>query len=600
MPTISSLLRSAESARAKQRNYEDSVIEFNWQNSAKTPDDWTEYQGFLSNRQSTAPSGSEQLSYAKKLKSAEDTYVSAEIEREGIKILEGTGSLTDKLTKVSSLYERAVERGNYDLAQNLYKQGLGIQEQIMNEQERAQRVAGSMALNGVKDLKSLVKQLESGTGADGTGIIQINDNEAYKSLYAIGQELKGAGDTGAGLFTDAYLTTQAIRSLVEDAYATATSQDAVDYIENNLRPVLDGTKKYKLGNASLTASEIDLGYRSALANNPVYSVTTGVDAEGNSTFSLKKNKVEDFAWIRNDDGTYEAMQVQTRQTNESMSTRIDDKGNVITGDQTNDTQSVQNRLAQLGFLVETGQDGKITLTDRDGRIYTDAALEGTTVRFRGDPNEYSQGTSGVYEINILDQPSFGALGQLNAGTVRAVAPDETSDFGINSEFGGRLSSATDAGRAATLSMAGVSPYSRPQFNMDQVVESLVVKNVNAPRITSIDNEGYVFGVPGTSSLLQSAGMTRTVLDQKNRQEEQARLNSQALSLPNVPNINQTPVRQIASSGAPVRQLKVNTAPTTQRISGVTSAPTTRKIAGVSKTSGGQGGFGNFSGTLQVK
>lgn len=595
MASISSLLKAAEATRKKQQAYEDEVMAFNWSNSSKTPDEWSEYQDYLSQRQQQSSDPSEELSYAKRLKTVEDGFVSAEIEREAIRVLEGTGTKQDQLVKVSQLLERAIERGNYDLAQNLYKQGLTLQEQIATQQEAGQRVAAAMATNGVKDLKKLVSQLEKGTG-DENGLVVIGDN-AYKSLYRVSQELKAAGDSTAGLFTDAYLTTQAIQELVIDAYNSATTQDAVDYLENNLRPVIDGSKKYSVAGKSLTANEIELGYRSALANNPIYSVTTGVGADGSNTFSLTKNKVEDFMWVYNDDGTYEAMAVQTRKTNESLGTRYDDKGNkivtkydeygqVVKGTESNETQSIENRLALLGYAVQQGEDGKIILTDRDGRIYTDAAIENGKVRFIGDPNEYSQGAAGIYEINLFDQENFGALGSLGAGTKRAVAPDETSDFGYTSEFGGQFGATTQAGKNAIMGIAGVSQYSTPRFNIDQVVERLQVKDFATPRISSLD--GGVGGnfVAGTSSLLQSAGTTRNYLAELNRKEEQrkaaerAALTSQALSLPNTPNINQTPVRNIASSGAPVRQLKVNAAPTTQKISSVGVVQPNRTITGV--------------------
>ena len=362
MPSTTSLLKSAEAARKKQIAYQDDVAAFNWQNSAKTSDDWVEYQNYLNTRGSSVGDPSEQLSYVKKLKSAEDSYVSAEIEREAIKILEGTGSKQDQLTRVSQLLERAIERGNYDLAQNLYKQGLTLQEQIATQQEAGQRVASAMATAQVKSIKDLVKTLETGTG-DENGLIEVGDN-AYKSLYRVGQELKVAGDSTAGLFTDAYATTQVIQALVEDAYTSATTQEAVDYLENNLRPILDGTKEYTVAGERMTGAEIELGYRSALANNPIYSVTTSAGANGEVQFAIQKNKVEDFAWIRNDDGTYEAQAVQTRSANESLYTRIDNSGKVVTGDDSNESQSVENRMLALGYRVESGADGKVTIIDK--------------------------------------------------------------------------------------------------------------------------------------------------------------------------------------------------------------------------------------------
>lgn len=636
MASISSLLRQAEAARKRQLAFEQDVAAYNWSISAKTPDDWAEYSAFLNQRLAQATDPSQLLTFTRLLQTSENAFVSAEIERESIKILEGNGTLQTKLAKVSELLARAYERGNFDLAQNLYKQGLTLQDQIADEQERAQRVAGAMARNQSKDLKDLVTKLEKGIGE-----IQVGPNEAYKSLYTINQELKTKGDTDAGLFTDAWLTTKYIKDLVDTAYNTATSQDAVDYIEEKLRPVIDGSKTYKIGGIEMTASEIDLAYHSALANNPIYSVTTGADAEGAPTFAIKKNVVEDFTWVLADDGRYEAVAVQSRMTNEDLETQLSDTGarlgaaqqfkrgdqvrifNEKTGkyeltklakDETlspfydpvskqtvfrkaDPALNIANRLALLGYTVQKGKDGRVTLTTRDGRIYTDAVLEGDKIRFMGDPNEFTKGAAGIYEINLTDVTNFGRLGNLPAGTVRAVAPDETSDFAQRSEFGGFFGRTSEAGKAAILSLSGVSNFSTPRYNIDQVVESLKVKDFTAPRITTIDTSGAVYGTPGTSSLLQSAGMTRNMLEEKNRAQEQARLNaqitSQALNLPNAPGLNQTPVRNLAQNGAPVRQLKVTSAPPTPQRVQVTTAQPARRITGVDSTS-------NFSGRLQVR
>jgi len=257
MPTTSSLLKTAESARKKKLAYDDDVAAFVFQNSAKTQQDWDEYQDYLRTRQTSAPTGSEKLSYAKKLKSAEDSYVSAEIERTSIDILDGKGTTLDKYNKIGSLYERAVERGNMDLAQNLYYQAKRLEEQMINEQERAQRVAGAMATNGVKDIKKLIQKLQTSPDT-----VAISPTEAYKSLDQIGRELKTNGDTDAGFWNDAKLTTQAITDLVKDAYESASNQEVIDYIENDttLRGVYMGEKAFKIGGQSLSLDEVDLAF----------------------------------------------------------------------------------------------------------------------------------------------------------------------------------------------------------------------------------------------------------------------------------------------------------------------------------------------------
>jgi len=148
-------------------------------------------------------------------------------------------------------------------------------------------------------------------------------------------------------------------------------------------------------------------------------------------------------------------------------------------------------------------------------------------------------------------------------------------------------------------MTGVSKYSTPKFSIDQKIDRLVVKNSGGLQLTGgVDiMAGYKGGVPGTSSLLQSAGMTSS-LKLRQEQDRLAELNRQpALQAGPTPGLNQTPVRTIASSGAPVRQLKVTApSPVVTPLKVVTTQPT--RTVSVTKT-GNQGNFGTTK-NLQVR
>lgn len=405
MPSISSLLKSAESARKKKQAYDDEIAAFIWQNSAKTIDDWAQYQAYLTNRQQNAPTPNESLSYVKKLKSAEDSYVSAEIERETISILDGTGTTTTKYEKVVSLYERAVERGNFDLAQNLYLQAQRLEEQIINEQERGQKLAGSMALNQVKDVKSLIAKLNGDTPDE---YIELGDGRVVKTRTGINNDLKTKGQSEINLFDDALDTARVMQELVQDAYDTATTQEAVDKIEGDptMRKILMGEYTFTIGGQALTLDQLDLASRSAAANNPLYTVATTRNAKGETTFTLVKNEADDFIWARNPDGTYEAVEVQAIKGRGSLNDRFSEFGTPVGDDVTFEAGD------KIRFIDENGKVSVITAKGGEKYApYTDKT--GKTAYMKSD--------STLNVKNRLENLGYQVIGSGN--TFSIVTPD---------------------------------------------------------------------------------------------------------------------------------------------------------------------------------
>ena len=59
MPSVSSLLRSAESTQKKVRQQEDAIKAYIWESSAQTYDDFVEYQKHLNERIKTVTDPSE-------------------------------------------------------------------------------------------------------------------------------------------------------------------------------------------------------------------------------------------------------------------------------------------------------------------------------------------------------------------------------------------------------------------------------------------------------------------------------------------------------------------------------------------------------------
>lgn len=546
MPTTTSLLKSASSTRKKIEQQQDAEVAFDWQNSTQSYEDFLAYSQYLEERQAKATDPSQALSYAKTVVSARRSYTSNELQRQQMAIMEGRGTTSDKMGSVYSLYQQAVGNGDYNLAQNLASQYDSLSIKLQNEAEAAQRVAGSMALNGVKTLDQLAKKLTKGTE-----LVELADGTVVKPLSILNDELKANGQTSADYFGEALRTVQALQGAIADAYNGATTQEAVDAIESKYGDYISGEKKFKTAAGDLTLPDIELAYKSSLANNPLYSPQeVRNENTGLLEYKLQKNKIDNFIWIRNEDGTYEAAQERTKVPSpyQTLNSKITNEGyflgesgkkgvsNIGTGEQvkTDSGASINDRLKKQGIIANQNEDGTLNLVLPSGEQVKGSLMPDGSIRYFGQPGDYSGGQAGLYEINIFN------------GSQREVAPDEASMFGNDSQFGGLISKPSDVGVRITQNLAGLTPS--PEG---------LLRNA---KITNIKNDFSGLSVPvlarnlqGTpSSILQNAGQV------KDLQAKQVALQQQAAQLQasKTFNLNQTPIQQFAQNGAPIRQLTV--------------------------------------------
>ena len=568
MAGTSALLRSAEARRSKILQQEDALVAYEYSQSTKTYDDFLSYSNYLNERSSKTSDISKRLSYQKNIDSAQSGYFSNEIQRQSINVVEGRGSNTDKYSKMVSLYNQALNNGNYDIAQSLNLQLDNLSVSIQNEQEAGQKAASTMALNSVKSLKKLVEKFKNGDE-----LIQLPDGTVIKPLSMLGAETKQNGTTSSeslGYFGEALRTVLALKDTVESAYVAASTQDAVDEIDSKFRGILDNTTEFKTAAGNLTLGEIDTAYRSAIANNPLYSPVSSYDSQtGQQVFKLKKNQVDDFVWTRNDDGSYNATQVVNKIVNsqQKLSAKITDEGYFLGSSPNSGKSTVNNgkteinsdagvsvndRLKTLGYETDSEENGVFNLITPQG-TYEATVQPNGSIRYFGDPNQSSQGQAGLYEISIFD------------GSVRDVAPDETSIFGTPSLFGGQLSRASEEGRNIIKSLSGVYKPASELFG-------------RGATITNINNDFTGRSIPavgsnlqGTSSLLSQAGQQRAqTLKAAETLQPLAQTNIQSSSLSN---LNKTPVQQFASNGRPLTLLEVAKPLTPRNLSVAAPIPT---------------------------
>lgn len=608
MPTISSLLRSAEATRNKIRSQEDQLAAFQWENSAQTYEDFSSYEKFLNTQSNKARDPSDKITYASKLRSARRSYTSNEIQRQQMSIMEGTGSTRTKLDKVYDLYSQAVTNGDYNLAQNLASQYDSLSIQAQNEAEAsAKRGAGRAAASTKKELRSIYSSV-----TDGDGYVQLPNGEVVKSFKQLSQELQSTGGSVNGqLFKEAFDTYQAIADYFGQVYNTTNSQDVVDYLSNTdyLRNFLEGNAKVDIAGMSLDYNELNNAAVNQDFNNPLYHTTQSYDpATGKVAYKLEKNKTAEYQYVYSAaQGGYVALPINATITNpyDTLGTAITDQGEIIdqtTGKYAGGTKqsnlskdqyasmSIQNRLANLGYQVTgSNQDGTFNLFDSStGQTYT-AVVQDGKVRYFGAPNDFSGEQAGLYEIDPTKQ---------SGEAVRAVAPDETSDFGVQSAFGGLNSQATPIGNRAMDLFTGKAKPDRTLLSPNAQVSTAPVDLLHqGPAVITQQLQGT------TTSVLQNANLYQKELARQQAEAEKERQAAFQLQAGRTRGLNQTVVRNRAMNGAPVRQLRVArpralptikvAAPRPQRKIVVPKQPTRQTTSGLGVTISGsslQGGF----------
>lgn len=133
--SVSALLNQARAALKKQQGFEEQVAAYEYDLSPKDQASYEKYASFLNNRikQVQATDPGKALSLQRLITGAQRSFTSSELTRESIAIAEGNGSKPQKLNKMISLYRRALENGDENLAQRIQLQADNLQVQIQNE-----------------------------------------------------------------------------------------------------------------------------------------------------------------------------------------------------------------------------------------------------------------------------------------------------------------------------------------------------------------------------------------------------------------------------------------------------------------------------------
>ena len=639
MPTISSLMRSAAATRQKIQNQQDAQMAFDWENSAQTYDDYIAYSNYLEGRQQTVTDPSDALTYATKIRSARRSYTSNEIQRQQMNVMEGSSSLSDKQNTVYELYKQAVANGDYNLAQNLASQYDSLSVQIQNEQKVAY---GNAVSAGKKAADKFLKNLISGDG-----YIELPDGSVAMSFKEITRQVNQSGgiEGGVNVWDAAQKTVDALTNGVQAALQSAPDQETYDSIYDKYAGFFDGSKPINIMGQSMTANDIYAAKQNDQFNNPLYSLKQSYDpSTGTNTYKLQKNDAQDYQWVRQGvdpttgDDLFVPYPVQVSKRPQDITPTLDTqitnngeiigpdigggKGNINAGTgtaNTNNSQSLKNRLAALGIQTSS-QNGQMYITLQDGNTYQAVITPSGNVRYVGQPNSQSGGANGIYEIMLTDNglatdkdgkvindngTFYYGQQAIGADRIREVAPDETSIFGTDSLFGGKLSQANREGSRVLNQFATNDPLGqlKPRDLRNANISGMAQPLLSGPLNTANNFTGS--GFAATSAVLQSANFTLQAREAERQAAEASRLQAAQAAARIQPatafNLNQTPVSQFANNGAPIRQLSV-ARPTPQPAIRVAApvAPPKVTVSNQPNTLGQLGISGNYTGTLRVR
>lgn len=171
--SASSLLNTAKTAYDKQQTYNDSLAAYEFELSAKTPQDYQKYSNYLDGRIKTVGSTdpSKALTLTKTQTSAFHSFTSSQISRDSLAVKYGDLSNTDKYNKMLGYLNDAIGNGDEGLAQSLESQLGSLSVTIQNEANAAASAGAAASAKAATQLKeAYLKDQDGSRDANGNVI----------------------------------------------------------------------------------------------------------------------------------------------------------------------------------------------------------------------------------------------------------------------------------------------------------------------------------------------------------------------------------------------------------------------------------------------
>ncbi len=582
--TVSSILRTAESARNKKMQLDDDLAAYKWANSEQTLEDFEEYREYLTKRMNVTNDPAKTLALQNKVNSARRGYVSNEVQRSAIGVLEGNSTLYDKRSTLLTLYQTAVANGDLNLAQNLRNTYDSVDVAIQRkEEDDAKRMAGfaeEMSRHQVTDLQDLAESYLNGDDPESPN---MSNKQSGDMLTQYGSDFLNEATTINGVqfstwdkvYDNAARAIDALTEAANIAYANGQESRGDSLYEKALK-LNNGESKISFGGVNLTLEEVN-NARDAARNGQNY-FQVKKDASGNNI--LEKNKVTNYLWARDVNGQLRIVQTFNEVGNQYNQDQVDAKGEKIKD------SSVEAKLKKAGYeVLGTDSSGLLRIRDTNstGRANADpnsslgesylVSIDPQTgnVRYVG---ERGDGGQQIYEINLADPNAN------DFGTAREIDADAETFFG-------------DAQIRGSASESGVNYINKLLAPAREAANTTQLILNGTEKISLYAGDYKSLYTPGlqTDVVLQTAGEIKR--DQmQDRLQAAAQATVQATLPPSVVqgnnfnglNINQSPVpgqaRLTVAKPAPVPKVVVAPPPPTPKISGVAPLPSTPKITSV--------------------
>lgn len=449
MASTTSLLRSARSTRQKVLAYEDQLEAFEWEGSAKTADDYAKYARHLDQRIASTTDASKVLTYQSKLRTVGRSYVSHEIQRQTIDVLEGSSNLQTKYNVMVELYKAAADNEDLDLAQSLRLQLDNLDRSIQAEQVRGQSLAATMASRSAATIEDAIESIKTGRGTYTVTDTAGNSFE-LPTLPELQQLYKDGGEEGimqvaeaarayrpdGGLVNYWDLATGALDSITQ-MYQVAADTVGVDTSKG--RGYLKKAQDIQTGEATfdiapgltkITYADLQKAQEAARAGQQ-YFVPSQKDGEN----TFVKSSVVDYMWGRDAQGNYKLIDVRSELSDVAagQKLKIQDKDGQV---KEVDLEEAKKILAERGIKL-TSEDGMLRIYDPSGAfgmpgvspgtsftavIGSDGQLrarttEGQIVSFAVDTNGNVVASRVNQDVSIFGDPR---LGQYGAETVQGI------------------------------------------------------------------------------------------------------------------------------------------------------------------------------------
>ena len=380
MATPSSILRNAATAQQRAREFDDSLAAYAWDNSTKTYADYVDYAEYLNTRRSQAGDPAAQLSYQKKIDAARSAFISNDVQRQSIDVIEGGSSNIDKYNRMLDLYYYAADAGQNELAQSMRLQLDNLSVTIQNEQ-KARISANKEAANEMT--KAIDAQVSD-------AVAQVKDNAKYalEQYSALGPQ-KFQEATGSDIFSMLANMVNSqdpnnpglVQIYAQAAQITPDPAKARDY-QLKFNGIAEGESTgIKLpGVGNVTYQDLaEQAYAVSIGQTLFETITT---AEG---VEFARKATTGYQWGRDENGQYKLMPI--------YNSKQDFKSSFIDTTKDNKQLTYADLLKQSKFEVVQAGEGNLIVRN-NGEFDKAGVARGQQVELYVDQNGNLQAVTG--------------------------------------------------------------------------------------------------------------------------------------------------------------------------------------------------------------